>query len=60
VAVAEQAIALMLGLYRMVVDGHKGTIDGSPGLTGLVGRRIDAADDFYPGIRSLRTSSMIP
>ena len=29
VAVAEQAIALMLGLYRMVVDGHKGTIDGS-------------------------------
>jgi phosphoglycerate dehydrogenase-like enzyme len=27
IAVAEQAIALMLGLYRMLVPGHRGTID---------------------------------
>ena len=27
IAVAEQAMALMLGLYRMMVEGHQGTID---------------------------------
>ena len=29
VAVAEQAIALMLGSYRMLVEGHQGTLNGA-------------------------------